>query len=115
MSAPVEQAHGREKKYPLLLGLAALVAYWNSFGGTYFLDDFLWIAKNPRIGDLSSFFLGWRVLVGASLTLNYWIDGVNPRGYHAVNFAVHLLAGLALYAVVRRTLLLPRWGERTRD
>ena len=29
----------------------------------------------------------------------------NVRGYHAVNLAIHLIAGLALFGVVRRTLL----------
>ena len=102
-------------KYPILLALAALCAYWNSFGGTCFLDDHAWIVNNPHIGALFSGFLGGRALVAASLTLNYWLDGVNPRGYHAFNLAVHALAGLTIYGLVRRTLLLPRWGERVRS
>ena len=114
MTAEVEQTRTWERNLPLLLVLAALVAYWNSFAGTYFLDDHIWIVKNPQIGNPFSFFLGSRALVSLSLTLNYWLDGINPRGYHVFNLMVHTLAGLALYGVVRRTLLLPHWSERLR-
>jgi protein O-mannosyl-transferase len=36
----------------------------------------------------------------------------NIRGYHALNLVVHLLAGLALFGVVRRSLLAPALRER---
>ncbi len=36
----------------------------------------------------------------------------NIRGYHALNLAVHLLAGLALFGVARRSLLAPALRER---
>jgi tetratricopeptide (TPR) repeat protein len=109
-AAPATGAVAR--KYPILLLLAALCVYYNSFGGSYFLDDYPWIFNNPNLSN--PFFFGVRYVVGWSLSLNYWLDGVNIRGYHAVNFAVHVLAALALYGVVRRTLLLPRWSERVR-
>ena len=35
----------------------------------------------------------------------------NVRGYHAVNLALHLIAGLALFGVVRRTLLTAKLRE----
>lgn len=36
----------------------------------------------------------------------------NARNYHAVNLAIHIAAALALFGVVRRTLLSPRLRER---
>ena len=36
----------------------------------------------------------------------------NIWGYHLGNLLIHLLAGLALFGVIRRTLLAPRFGDR---
>ncbi len=55
-----------------------------------------------------------RPLVNASFQLNYaWAsehggDGFKPEIYHATSLAIHLLAGLALFGLVRRTLELPK-------
>ncbi|HEX3728296.1 MAG TPA: tetratricopeptide repeat protein, partial [Opitutaceae bacterium] len=48
--------------------------------------------------------VGGRPLVNLSLALNYAAGGLHPEGYHALNLAVHLLAGLALFGLMRRTL-----------
>jgi tetratricopeptide (TPR) repeat protein len=56
--------------------------------------------------------------VNLSLAANYKLakqntgDGFTPPGYHALNVAVHLLAGLALFGLVRRTLELPKMPAR---
>jgi tetratricopeptide (TPR) repeat protein len=44
--------------------------------------------------------------------VNYAVGVANPLGYHAFNLAIHILAGLALFGVVRRTLMLPILSER---
>jgi len=55
-----------------------------------------------------------RPLVNISFAVNYdWAkshqkDGFAPEGYHLVSLAIHLLAGLALFGLVRRTLELPK-------
>ena len=36
-----------------------------------------------------------------SLAFNHALGGLNVGGYHAFNLIVHLLAGLALFGVVR--------------
>ena len=41
------------------------------------------------------------------LALNYMVSGETATDYHAFNLIIHLLAGLLLYGVVRRTLELP--------
>src|SRR5262249_12628893 len=43
-----------------------------------------------------------------TLALNYQLDGLNVRGYHAVNLTIHVAAALTLFGIVRRTLLLER-------
>ena len=56
-----------------------------------------------------------RPVVTLSLLVNYAAHGLNVWGYRALNIAVHLLAGLTLYGVVRRTLvsevLVERFGR----
>ena len=46
-----------------------------------------------------------RPLLNFSLALSYALSGIRPWGYHVMNLAIHLGAGLALFGIVRRTLL----------
>ena len=60
-------------KAPLLLVLAGLLAYSNSFTGDFQLDDGYWILglENPPITDN-------RTLLSASLWLNRWFAQPAP-------------------------------------
>jgi tetratricopeptide (TPR) repeat protein len=49
--------------------------------------------------------------VNVSLAINYALGGSDPAGFHALNLGVHLLAGLVLFGVLRRTLAAPRLSE----
>ena len=40
----------------------------------------------------------------STFAVNYLFGDVDPLGYHLVNLAIHLLAGLTLFGLVRRTL-----------
>lgn len=103
----------------VILVLAALAAYHNSFSGPYIFDDMASIHDNPSILHLwplenvlrpahdQGETVGGRPLVNLSLALNYAIDGYKVRGYHAVNLLIHILAGLTLFGIIRRTLLQP--------
>ena len=53
-----------------------------------------------------------RPVVNLSLAFNYATGGLEPFYYHLTNLLVHLLAGLTLFGIVRRTLLLPSLGGR---
>ncbi len=104
---------------PALLVVAGLLTWWSSLGGAFVFDDHTWIVRNPAIRELGSLD---RLLVGTSrpvlkltLALNHAAGGSDPTGYHVFNLVVHLLAGLALYGCVRRTLLLPRLRQRHGD
>jgi protein O-mannosyl-transferase len=107
----------RHKFIPVLIIAAGLWAYHNSFHGPFIFDDLSSIPMNPHIRHLwpireamsasPQCTITGRPVVTLTLGLNYALDGLNVRGYHAVNLAIHLAAGLVLFGVVRRTLLQP--------
>jgi len=95
--------------FPFLLILAGAAAYHASFGVPFLADDKSEILYNLSLRSfekLGSYVLAFpsRQLVHLSFALNYQWGGLDVRGYHLVNLAIHLLAGLVLYGVVRRTL-----------
>ncbi len=106
---------------PLLVICAGVYAYHNSLHGPFIFDDLPAISNNPTIRQLWSLrsimspppgLIG-RPIVSLSLAVNYAWGGLDVRGYHAFNLAIHLMAGLALYGVVWRTLR--GLGDRYRD
>jgi tetratricopeptide (TPR) repeat protein len=92
----------------IVLAVAAIGVYANSFSGTYHLDDLKMIVTCDTVHDLSAAvgqLVGdLRPVVTLSLAVNYAIAGLDVWGYHAVNVAAHALATLALYALLRRTV-----------
>jgi tetratricopeptide (TPR) repeat protein len=110
---------GRE--YPaavacILIVAAALLAYFNSFGGPFVFDDPPSILYNRTIRHLwplSSVFrppngegitVGGRPVLNLSLAVNYAISGTQVWSYHALNLLIHILAGLTLFGIVLHTL-----------
>ncbi len=88
-----------------LLIIAGLIAYHNCFTGGLVLDDKRQIMDNPRLQQLShlrSVLAGQRPVVDLTLAVNYALGARDVRGYHAVNLAIHLAAGLTLFGLVRR-------------
>ena len=109
----------RQKFIPLLVVVAGLLAYRNSFTAPFIFDDITSIVKNPTIRRLWPLWgvVGHtsRPVVRLSLAMNYALGGLNPWGYHLLNVVIHILAALILYGVVRRTCLsarlAPQWRE----
>jgi Flp pilus assembly protein TadD len=100
-----------------ILFLATVAAYHNSLGGPFIFDDLGAIVPNPTIHQLwpigkvlsppgGGDTVGGRPILNLSLAVNYAISQTGVRSYHIVNLAIHILAGLALLGIVRRTLLL---------
>ncbi|HZP59296.1 MAG TPA: tetratricopeptide repeat protein [Opitutaceae bacterium] len=98
-----------------VIAAATLAAYHGTFSVPFLLDDVPGIQNNPSIRHLWSL---WRMLspppdlttsgrplVNLSLALDYARSGLAVRGYHETNLAIHIFAGLALFGLVRRTLL----------
>jgi len=109
----------------VLIVAAGIWAYHNSFQGPLVLDDVKNILENPSIHHLwpiwkalspsPTSLVGGRPVVNLSLALNYAVGGTGVWGFHAVNLAIHILASLTLYGIVRRTLLrTARSGDRHR-
>ena len=93
-----------------------LLAYQNSFSGQFLFDDIPNITENETVRSLGN---AWRTVsydtrpvTTLTLAANYALGGLDVWGYHAFNVAVHALAALALFGLVRRTLLLPRLNDR---
>jgi len=97
-----------------LLILAGGLAYFNSFQGVFLFDDRKSILENPNIRSLTPIWTAMtapfhcsasgRPLVSLSLSVSYAISEYQVWGYHLVNLIIHLLAGLTLFGVIRRTL-----------
>jgi Flp pilus assembly protein TadD len=64
----------------------------------------VWQALSPPSRGLT---VSARPLVNLSLAINYAISGLHVWSYHALNLAVHILAAVTLFAVLRRTFPLP--------
>jgi len=98
-----------------MLALAALAAYHNSFSGPFLFDDVPAIPGNETIRHLGRFWavlspppggltVSGRPVLNFSFAMNYALGGDAVGGYHAANLLIHILAGLALFGIVRRTL-----------
>ena len=100
-----------------IISLATLAVYANSFNGAFVFDDIPWILLDPGVHKLwplsdvlfssNPNFVSGRPVVNLTIAVNYALGGTDPRGYHVFNIAVHILAGLTLFGIVRRTLAMP--------
>jgi tetratricopeptide (TPR) repeat protein len=105
----------RELAAPLVLALLGVVCYSNSFTGPFVYDGIPYIVDNPSLRQLCP----WKLTLGRSRPVSYYSFALNyaanerlyaPGGgydvwaFHATNLAIHVLAGLALYGLVWRTL-----------
>jgi tetratricopeptide (TPR) repeat protein len=99
----------------LLILLAGIIAYSNTFHVPFVLDDAKSITQNPVIRNLTNFypngtgyeFVPNRSFAYLTFALNYHFGGYNLFGYHAVNLLIHLLAALLVYALLSLTFSTP--------
>ncbi|HUL53356.1 MAG TPA: hypothetical protein VLT83_08110, partial [Opitutaceae bacterium] len=96
------------------LVVAACAVYANSLSGPFIFDDLLSIPQNPTIRSLLTSLtppgggvtVTGRPLLNLSFALNHALSGDRVWSYHAVNLLIHILSGLTLFGIVRRTLRL---------
>lgn len=111
-----------------LLAAVALACYAHTLGYPFHFDDGMFILENPLVTKpgallnpdgiladptLSDSVTGSRITrwIGyASFRMNYLLGGLDTRGYHAVNIALHLVCGLLVYAIVLMSLRLSAGG-----
>jgi protein O-mannosyl-transferase len=96
---------------------AICAAYSNSLHGAFVLDDTMSIRDNPSIRHLWPLWgllnpargtgttVEGRPVLNLSLALNYAAGGTSVLGYHMANLAFHVLASLALFGLLWRTLV----------
>jgi tetratricopeptide (TPR) repeat protein len=94
-----------------ILAGAAVAAYSRTFSVPLLFDDGPSVADNPTLRHLGAAFwppggstVNGRPILNLSLALNYAISGTAVWSYHAANLVIHILAGLTLFGILRRTL-----------
>ncbi len=102
----------------MLIIVGGVIVYSNSFSGPFILDDPPSITNNPHIRSLWPIWdamkapaeqtTAGRPILSLSLAITYACSGLEVWGYHAFNLAIHILAALTLFGIVRRTLLTDR-------
>lgn len=108
-----------------MIALAALVFFFNGFGGAFVFDDLRSIKENKTITQLSSLrtvlspppnsTVNGRPIINLSLALNYAMGQENVMVYHLTNFAIHLVCALTLFGILRRTMRLDHFSQPVRD
>jgi protein O-mannosyl-transferase len=91
----------------LLLVLAAVLPYLNTFSVPWYFDDVNNIVDNPLIRDLPRAARGLFMSRGVALftfALNHRFGGLAPAGYHFVNLAIHAGCVVAVWLLLRRLL-----------
>ncbi|MEQ1897127.1 MAG: tetratricopeptide repeat protein [Vicinamibacterales bacterium] len=93
---------------------AGAAAYANALGGPLLLDDQRTLRQNTSIQQISRLSevlhppvqspVTGRPVPNLSLAINYAMSGDSLRGYRVLNISVHILAALALFGLLRRTL-----------
>jgi tetratricopeptide (TPR) repeat protein len=113
--------------------LATFIAFAPALRAPFAFDDVDAIPGNPTIRQLSTSLappprlaVSSRPVVNFSLAVNYAMNeafGVDQSAtgtsatvvYHVTNILLHLLCGLLLFGVIRRTLAIPKLGEWAND
>jgi Tfp pilus assembly protein PilF len=98
--------------------IVAVGAWADGLSGPFVFDDRPAILANPTLAHFATALfpphdggtVAGRPLLNLSLWLNHAISGTAVWSYHVLNLAIHVGAALALFGLVRRTLLLRR-GE----
>src|SRR5438128_9353788 len=82
--------------------VSTLVAYWNSFWVPFVFDDLQTIQRNAsvRFGELG--LGGTRTILFKTFALNSLWSGQEVWSYHVVNFVLHFLNGLFVFAIADR-------------
>ena len=128
-SSNAQSAESGTQKEHLLFLLAALlviIIYSNTLTGPFIFDDRPHIVENPyiRLASLSYDDLKeviqksrapTRPVAIMSLALNYYFNGYNVVGYHAINILIHIASGFFLYLLLKSTLSLPTLRTRYAD
>lgn len=100
----------------LLIALVTLAVYGWNLSAPFAFDDANAVEGHPLVqrGEVDELLLhgGTRRIALASFALNRRLTGAAPIGFRITNVAIHALAGMLLFDLVRLTLLRLQWTER---
>ena len=110
----------------LSLVVFALLIYSNTLEGLFVFDDKLRIEENSsiRITEPSAKTLLEAVsgkhsaqspFGNLTFALNYYLHRYSVVGYHIVNITIHLLTGIALFFLIKATLIIARKQPHNRS
>lgn len=104
-----------------VIAILAAIAYAPSFGVPFQFDDEARLLHNEallhgRVLDALRWLGNSRAVPSLTFVFNYQVGALDPTGYHVVNFLVHLLTALGVFAMTltlcRTPLLCPAWPPR---
>ena len=86
-----------------------MLTFWNSLSSPFIYDDASSVTNNPTIREWRTAWsppphdtpVSGRPVVNLSLAANYAIGGLDPRGYHVANVAIHIACALLLFEILR--------------
>ena len=109
-----QPARLRPLKIAALLAIVTAVVYANSLAAPFLFDDWLFIGQDGAIRkawDWDSWQYLNRAFATWTLQWNFELGkGYFPWQYRLTNIVIHIAAGLTLFGLVRRTLMLPAPG-----
>ena len=111
ISGAVHAVASRTRYQIILIILAGLIVYSNTFHVPFQFDDFDNLTNNPIIKSLGNFISsskGYdynpRRFIGfLSFALNYHFGGLDVTGYHIVNIVIHIANSILVYFLVLLT------------
>jgi len=100
----------------LLIVVAGMAAYSNTFHVPFNFDDTANILNNPVVTEFNfarfkEAFNSRRAFGVVTFQLNYFLSGSNVFGYHLANIAVHITASLLVYAMISLLCKTPYWEK----
>jgi len=94
-----------------LITVVALVGYARTYAVPWLLDDVSTVAHNTSLQTWATALrpaadstVGGRPFANLTFAANHAWGGDDVLGYHILNLAIHLAAGLVFFGIVRRTL-----------
>lgn len=108
----------------LLAFITIILAYLPGLQGSFIHDDFVNIVNNQALHittltfsslkqsfvDIRSgnFQLFSRPVANLSFAINYYLDGLEPYNYKAVNLVIHLIIGWLIYLITQKLIIVSR-------
>ncbi len=105
--------------FTLILIFAGFAVYFNSLDNPFHFDDVFLIKNNTKIYEIERVgefftsptltdaggFSGYRPLVMATYSLNYYFSKLNPLPYRVINLLVHIINSLLVFLLLKSLLV----------